>query len=80
MVHNKSRHFKIRSIEDSYRQNLVVKDAAGGGKTNMAIYRTNHAGNNTFVIVVYTVALKKMIRYGLSELGLDKDRVVHKWS
>jgi hypothetical protein len=46
----------------------------------MAIYRANQAGDNTFVIVVYTVALKKMVRYGLNELGLDKDRVVHEWS
>lgn len=61
-------------------QNLIVKGAAGSGKTNMAIYRANQAGNNSFVIVVYTVALKKMVRYGLSELGLDKDRVVHEWS
>lgn len=61
-------------------QNLVVKGAAGSGKTNMAIYRANQAGDNSFVIVVYTVALKKMVRYGLSELGLDKDRVVHEWS
>lgn len=61
-------------------QNLIVKGAAGSGKTNMAIYRANQAGDNSFVIVVYTVALKKMVRYGLSELGLDKDRVVHEWS
>lgn len=61
-------------------QNLVVKGVAGCGKTNMAIYRANQAGDNSFVIVVYTIALKKMIRYGLSELGLDKDRVVHEWS
>lgn len=61
-------------------QSLIVKGAAGSGKTNMAIYRANQAGDNTFVIVVYTVALKKMVRFGLSELGLDKDRVVHEWS
>lgn len=61
-------------------QNLIVKGAAGSGKTNMAIYRANQSGDNSFVIVVYTVALKKMVRYGLSELGLDKDRVVHEWS
>jgi len=67
-------------LKVSVNQNLIVKGAAGSGKTNMAIYRANQAGNNTFVIVVYTVALKKMIRYGLSELGLDKDRVVHEWS
>ncbi|MDR2065282.1 MAG: ATP-binding domain-containing protein [Prevotellaceae bacterium] len=61
-------------------QNLVVKGVAGSGKTNMAIHRANQAGDDTFVIVVYTVALKKMVRYGLGELGLDKDRVVHEWS
>ena len=61
-------------------QNLIVKGVAGSGKTNMAIYSARQAGDNTFVIVVYTVALKRMVRYGLSELGLDKDRVVHKWS
>jgi KaiC/GvpD/RAD55 family RecA-like ATPase len=61
-------------------QNLVVKGAASSGKTNMAIYRANQAGDNSFVIVVYTVALRKMVRYGLSKLGLDKDRVVHEWS
>lgn len=61
-------------------QNLVVKGAAGSGKTNMAIYRANQASDNSFVIVVYTVALEKMIRYGLNELGLDKDRVAHEWS
>lgn len=63
-------------IED----NLVVKGAAGSGKTNMAIYRANQAKDNSFIIIVYTVALKKMVRYGLSELGIDKDRVVHEWS
>lgn len=61
-------------------ENLVVKGAAGSGKTNMAIYRANQAGSDSFVIVVYTIALAKMIRFGLSELGLDKDRVVHEWS
>lgn len=67
-------------LKVAINQNLIVKGAAGSGKTNMAIYRANQAGDNTFVIVVYTVALKKMVRYGLSELGLDKDRVVHEWS
>jgi len=67
-------------LKVAINQNLIVKGAAGSGKTNMAIYRANQAGDNGFVIVVYTVALKKMVRYGLSELGLDKDRVVHEWS
>lgn len=67
-------------LKVAINQNLVVKGAAGSGKTNMAIYRANQASDNSFVIVVYTVALEKMIRYGLNELGLDKDRVVHEWS
>jgi hypothetical protein len=61
-------------------KNLIVKGAAGSGKTNMAIYRANQAEDDSYVIVVYTIALKKMVRFGLSELGLDKERVVHEWS
>jgi hypothetical protein len=60
--------------------NLVVIGAAGSGKTNMAIYRANQAGDRPFVIVVYTVALKRMVSFGLKELGLDHTRVVHEWS
>ncbi|MDR0606548.1 MAG: ATP-binding domain-containing protein [Bacteroidales bacterium] len=69
-----------RALRVPINNNLIVKGAAGSGKTNMAIYRARQAGDNSFVIVVYTVALKKMVRYGLSELGLDKDRVVHECS
>ncbi len=61
-------------------ENLVVIGAAGSGKTNMAIYRANQAGNKPFVIIVYTVALKRMVSFGLKELGLDHTRVVHEWA
>jgi superfamily I DNA and RNA helicase len=71
---------QIQILNTPISQNLVVKGSAGSGKTNMAIYRANQAQNNTFAIIVYTIALKKMVRYGMSQLNLDKDCVIHEWS
>jgi hypothetical protein len=67
-------------LQIGIENSLIVKGAAGSGKTNMAIYKANQAENNSFVIIVYTIALKKMVKYGLKELQLDASRVVHEWS
>jgi hypothetical protein len=50
---------KQEVLKVSINQNYIAKDEAGSGKINMAIYRINQAGNNNFVVVVYTVALKR---------------------
>ena len=67
-------------LKENINNSIVVKGAAGSGKTNLAIYRANQTRGKSFIIIVYTVALKKMVKYGLNELGLDKDRVVYEWS
>jgi superfamily I DNA/RNA helicase len=79
----------ISNLDDSQRQiivqdpnkNLIVQGSAGSGKTNLAIHRAQQASTfGSYVILVYTIALKKMVQYGLKKLGLDKDRVVYEWS
>ena len=79
----------ISNLDDSQRQiivqdpnkNLIVQGSAGSGKTNLAIHRAQMASAyGSYVILVYTIALKKMVQYGLKKLGLDKDRVVYEWS
>lgn len=71
---------QIKVLNTSIDENIIVQGAAGSGKTNMAIFRARQADNKPFVIIVYTVALKKMVSFGLNELGLNKDSVVHEWS
>jgi hypothetical protein len=57
-------------------ENLIVTGRAGSGKTNMAVHRASMSGNN-FWLITFTVALRKMARYGIRTLGLDETRVVH---
>ena len=80
----------ISNLDDSQRQiivrdpneNLIVQGAAGSGKTNLAIHRAVQASaySDSYALVVYTRALKRMVAYGLDELGLDKERIAYDWA
>ena len=73
----------ISNLDDSQRQiivrdpneNLIVQGTAGSGKTNLAIHRAMQASAfGTYAIIIYTIALKRMVAYGMAALGLDKEK------
>ena len=67
----------VQSIDDD----IIVQGAAGSGKTNLAIHRALQAkGKGSYAIVILTVALKRMIAYGMEALGLDKERIAYEWA
>lgn len=79
----------IRNLDDIQREviiesidkNIIVQGAAGSGKTNLAIHRALQAkGKGSYAIVIMTVALKRMIAYGMKELGLDSERIAYDWA
>lgn len=79
----------ISNLDDSQRniivqsidKNIVVRGSAGSGKTNLAIHRALQAKNKgSYAIVIFTVALKRMIAYGMEALGLDKERIAYEWA
>lgn len=79
----------ISNLDDSQRKiitqniedNLVVKGAAGSGKTNLAIHRARLAKDKgTYAIVIFTIALKRMVSYGMKALGLDHERIAYDWA
>ena len=80
----------ISNLDDSQRQiiirdpneNLIVQGSAGSGKTNLAIHRAVQASafSDSYALVVYTVALKRMVAYGLEALDLDKERIAYDWA
>ncbi len=80
----------ISNLDDSQRQiiirdpneNLIVQGSAGSGKTNLAIHRAVQASafSDSYALVVYTVALKRMVAYGLEALNLDKERIAYDWA
>lgn len=79
----------ISNLDDSQRniivqsidKNIVVRGTAGSGKTNLAIHRALQAKNKgSYAIVIFTIALKRMIAYGMEALGLDKERIAYDWA
>jgi superfamily I DNA/RNA helicase len=60
--------------------NLVVSGPPGSGKTNIALYRANELHDKDYAICVRTHMMKKVIRHGMIQLGLDPDRVMYSWS
>lgn len=79
----------ISNLDDSQRQiivrdpneNLIVQGTAGSGKTNLAIHRAMQASAfGSYAIIIYTIALKRMVSYGMDALGLDKERIAYDWA
>ena len=79
----------ISNLDDSQRKiivqsindDIIVQGAAGSGKTNLAIHCALQAkGKGSYAIVIFTVALKRMIAYGMQALGLDKERIAYEWA
>ena len=79
----------ISNLDDSQRNIIVqnidnsiaVRGAAGSGKTNLAIHRALQAKDKgSYAIVIFTIALKRMIAYGMEALGLDKERIAYEWA
>ena len=78
----------ISNLDDAQRavivrdpnESLIVQGAAGSGKTNLAIHRAMQASAfGSYAIIIYTIALKRMIAYGMDVLGLDKERIAYDW-
>ena len=79
----------ISNLDDSQRniivqnidKSIAVRGAAGSGKTNLAIHRALQAKDKgSYAIVSVTIALKRMIAYGMEALGLDKERIAYEWA
>lgn len=79
----------ISNLDDLQRQiivrdpneNMIVQGSAGSGKTNLAIHRAVQASafSSSYAIVVYTIALKRMVSYGMEAMELDRERIVYDW-
>ena len=79
----------IRNLDDIQREviiesidkSIIVQGVAGSGKTNLAIHRALQAKDKgTYAIVIMTVALRRMIAYGMKELGLGNERIAYDWA
>lgn len=68
-------------VDESIDQGMVVQGVAGSGKTNLAIHRAVQASKKgSYAIVVFSVALKRMVAYGMQAMGLDRERIAYEWA
>jgi|GEM_PF-1062262 len=68
-------------VQKEMSKSFVVTGSAGSGKTILALNRAVQANlTGTFEILVFTKALKVMIKYGLKVLDLPPDRAAYEWS
>ena len=73
---NSQRKVMTRKIDES----IVVKGVAGSGKTNLALLRALQAMDyGTYAIAIFTVALRRMVAFGMEVFGLDKERIAYEW-
>lgn len=73
---NSQRKVMTRKIDES----IVVKGVVGSGKTNLALLRALQAMDyGTYAIAIFTVALRRMVAFGMEVFGLDKERIAYDW-
>lgn len=79
----------IRDLDESQKKvidatidsNIIVEGHAGSGKTNLAIHRAAKVnGQGSFLFLVLTISLKRMIAYGLKQFGLDESNITYEWA
>ena len=74
--------FQVRIVRRNLNSSFIVKGCAGSGKTVLALWRAkelSEQGNNDYLIIVFTKALKQFIEDGIHTIGVDESKVLYHW-
>lgn len=74
--------YQVRIIRRNLQSSFIVKGCAGSGKTVLALWRAkeiSEAGNDSYLIIVFTKALKQFIEDGIKTIGVDESKVMYHW-
>lgn len=74
--------FQVRIVQKKLRSSFVTKGCAGSGKTVLALWRAkelSESGEDNYLIIVFTKALKQFIEDGIRVIGIDSSRVMYYW-
>jgi superfamily I DNA/RNA helicase len=74
--------YQVRIIRRNLNSSFIVKGCAGSGKTVLALWRAKELaeqGNNDYLIIVFTKALKQFIEDGIHTIGVDESKVLYHW-
>nr|WP_315396843.1 3'-5' exonuclease [uncultured Sphingobacterium sp.] len=74
--------YQVRIVRRSLNNSFIVKGCAGSGKTVLALWRAkelSEQGNQDYLIIVFTKALKQFIEDGIKTIGVDGTKVLYHW-
>ena len=74
--------YQVRIVRRNLSSSFIVKGCAGSGKTVLALWRAKELaeqGNNDYLIIVFTKALKQFIEDGIHTIGVDESKVLYHW-
>lgn len=74
--------YQVRIVRRNLNSSFIVKGCAGSGKTVLALWRAkelSEQGNNDYLIIVFTKALKQFIEDGIHTIGVDESKVLYHW-
>ncbi len=74
--------YQVRIVRRSLNNSFIVKGCAGSGKTVLALWRAkelSEQGNEDYLIIVFTKALKQFIEDGIKTIGVDGTKVMYHW-
>lgn len=74
--------YQIKIVRRSLNSSFIVKGCAGSGKTVLALWRAKELaeqGNDDYLIIVFTKALKQFIEDGIHTIGVDESKVMYHW-
>mgnify|MGYP006074492625 FL=1 len=74
--------YQVRIVRRNLSSSFIVKGCAGSGKTVLALWRAKELaeqGNNDYLIIVFTKALKQFIEDGIHTIGVDESKVLYYW-
>ena len=74
--------FQVKIVRRKLESSFIVKGCAGSGKTVLALWRAKELaekGEESYLVIVFTKALKQFIKDGINEIGVDESKVMYHW-
>ncbi|MFQ6539732.1 MULTISPECIES: ATP-binding domain-containing protein [Aphanothece] len=74
--------YQVQIIRRSLTSSFIVKGCAGSGKTVLALWRAkelSEQGVSSYLVIVFTKALKQFIQDGIHAIGVDESKVMYHW-
>lgn len=72
--------YAIKELDSS--RSYVIQGCAGSGKTILALWRAKElqeSGKGSFLVIVFTKALRQFIDDGVRAIGIDTKKVLYQW-